>query len=200
MITDRDKNIIRHMEQYKFATLEQLEKIFFRQQKNSYNIARRRMQEIKRAGYVKVERDIQNNRLVYMLNDPKVKMPEQHRLIILDILAQLHVLGMDVHQFEVEKWWPQSKVKSDALAVFALDNGTVKNRYHYFIEAHPSHNPYNLEKYDRLYESGEVQEYLGRNVFPRVLLLADRNPKDIELRHAKVVTANLDAFAAVVLP
>ena len=93
MITNRDRQIILHMEKYKYATIEQLEKIFFREQKNSYNITRRRMAEIRNAGYVKSIRDIESNRLVYIYEDSKTKAPDRHRLIILDVLANLHYQG-----------------------------------------------------------------------------------------------------------
>lgn len=199
MITDRDRKIIRHIEQYKHATLEQIEKIFLRQQKNSYNIARRRMAEIRKAGYVKVDRDTETNRLVFMWNDGKTKMPGTHRLILLDVLANLHYHGFNVQQFEIEKSWMDGEIRSDGFTVFTLED--LKTRYQYFIEVHLSHNPYNLEKYDRLLETTEVQDYLGRNVNPRVLLISDRKP-DIKLKRTSVVSLNtrLDAFASVILP
>lgn len=199
MITDRDRKIIRHIEQYKYATLEQIEKIFFKQQKNSYNIARRRMAEIRKAGYVKVNRDIETNRLVYMWDDGKTKMPGTHRLILLDVLANLHYNGFTVQQFEIEKAWQGGAIRSDAFTVFTLEN--VMNRYQYFIEVHLSNNPHNLEKYDRLLATTEVQDYLGRNINPRVLLVSDRN-HEATLKRTQVVTLNtkLDAFASVILP
>jgi len=199
MITDRDKKIISYLEKYKYATIEQLEKIFFREQKNSYNIARRRMAEIRKAGYVKSVRHIETNKLVYIWNDGRLKIPDRHRLIVLDVLANLHYQGFKVQTFEIEKEWMNGAIRSDAFTVFIFEK--PKNRYQYFIEVHLSNNDCNLEKYDVLYNTGEVQEYLGRNVYPRILLVTDREVK-YKTKHCKVITLNtkLDEFASIVLP
>lgn len=201
MITDRDRRIIRHLEQYKYATLEQLEKIFFREQKNSYNIARRRMARIVDAGYAKVARHAEiNNRLVYMWNSAKVKMPDKHRIIVLDVLANIHDCGFNVKEFIIEKQWMGGKIRSDAFTVFTMEN--VKRRCHYFVEvALANHSP-NIEKYDRLLETNEVFKYLGRNTVPRVLLISDRKHNDLNLKHTSVVQLNtkMDSFATIILP
>lgn len=201
LITDRDKLIILHLEKYKYATIEQLEKIFFRHQKNSYNIARRRMAEIKKAGYAKAVRDIETNKVVYIYNDEKCKTPDRHRIVILDVLADLHYHGFNVQLFEIEKFWQNGKIRSDAFTVFTLENDNAKNRYHYFIEVHFTNHKCNLEKYDELFDTGEVQQYLGRNVYPRIMLVTDRKI-DYDLKHSSVIKLNskLDDFSSIILP
>lgn len=198
MITDRDRSIILHLEKYKYATIEQLESIFFKEQRNSYNLVRRRMAEIRNAGYIKSIRDTETNRVVYIYNDGKVKEPDRHRLLVLDVLANLHK-EYSVQIFEVEKSWKNGDIRSDAFTIFTLEN--VKNRYYYFIEVHLSNNDCNLEKYDTLFDTGEVQKYLGRDVYPRILLITDR---DIEYncRNAKVLKLNtkLEQFSSIILP
>lgn len=199
LITDRDKKIILHLEKYKYATIEQLEKIFFREQKNSYNIARRRMAEIKKAGYAKAVRDIETNKVVYIYDDGKCKPPTRHRLIVLDILANFHQQCFNVKSFEIEKYWNDGEIRSDAFTVFTLEN--AKTRYQYFIEVQLSNHPSNLDKYDSLYETGEVQEYLGRNVYPRILFISDRKTNH-NIKYSKVIQLNtkLDEFASIILP
>lgn len=203
MITDRDRKIILHLEKYKFATIEQLEKIFFKHQKNSYNIARRRMAEIRNAGYAKSVRDIETNKVIYIYDDGKGKLivPDRHRLIVLDVLANLHHQGFNVQKFEIEKVWQDGKIRSDAFTVFTIDNENAKNRYQYFVEVHLSNNECNLEKYDRLYETKEVQDYLGRDVYPRILLVTDR-ASGYGIEHSKIVRLNtkLEEFATIILP
>lgn len=201
LITDRDRKVILHLEKYKYATIEQIEKIFFRENKNSYNIARRRMAEIRKEGYVKSTMNTEINRLVYMYNDGKTKAPDKHRLIVLDVLANLHSNGFNIQEFQVEKFWQNGSIRSDAFTVFTLKNDNAKNRYQYFIEVHLSNNDLNLEKYDTLYETKEVQNYLGRDVFPRILLITDRNI-EYYCNNSKVVKLNtkLDEFVSIALP
>lgn len=199
MITNRDRRIILHLEKYKYATIEHLEKIFFRKPKNSYNIARKRMIEIRKAGYVRVVKNEEINRLVYIYAKENIKPPDKHRLLVLDVLANLHKQNFNVQEFVIEKEWLGGKIKSDAFAVFTLEN--VMNRYQYFVEVHLSNNRLNLDKYDYLFESGEVQKYLGRDIFPRILLITDRN-FEYNYKSSKVVKLNtrLDNFATIILP
>lgn len=200
MITDRDMKIIRYLEQYKYATLEHLQKIFFKHQKNGYNIARRRMAEIKKAGYVKVERHMEiGNRLLFMYNEKGIKLPTRHRLILLDLLANLHYLDFNVREFTIEKRWMDGKIRSDAFLVFTIEN--VKKRRQFFVEVITSNNYHNLEKYDTLLETDEVYKYLGRNVTPKILLISDRDFGDIKLKHTEVIKLNLtlDNLATIIL-
>lgn len=74
MITDRDKEILKYMCEYKYATIKQLEKIFFKEQQYSYNIARRRMDRLVKAGYVNTHKLDTNGKIVYILNDSEEKI------------------------------------------------------------------------------------------------------------------------------
>lgn len=201
LITDRDRLIISHLEKYKYATIDQLQKIFFKQQNNSYNLARRRMAQIIKAGYAASIRDVETNKIIYMYNEKGVKPPLRHRIITLDVLANIHREDFGVVEFEVEKAWMDGKIRSDAFAIFTLITDNVKNRYHYFIEVHLSKNDCNLEKYDKLYETREVQRYLGKDIFPRILLITDMDV-GYNCKNTEVIklNTNLEKFASIILP
>lgn len=191
MITKRDKLIINYMSEYKYATIKQLEKIFFREQQYSYNIARRRMNVLVASGYVRTYKEENSNKIIYILNDKneKINPPNAHRLLVLDVLAEMYYLGMDVKEFIMEKEWMDGKVRSDAFAVCDIQD----RRYRFFVEVHISNNKHNLEKYSKLYDSGEVQEYINSNTYPRVLLVTDRNYKDLnDIENINVVKINTE--------
>jgi hypothetical protein len=137
------------------------------------------------------------NRNVYIFKKDKIKTPSQHRLLILDVLAELKYMGVDVEHFEVEKHWIDDKDKkgvySDAFAIFTMKG----RRYHYFIEVQLSNSGHNLEKYDKLFETGIVQKFYSENGYDkefypkRVLLVSDREyAKDILLKHCQVIQLN----------
>lgn len=198
LITDRDNEIIKHLEEYKYCTIKQIEKTFFRHQDYSYNIASRRLKEIYKAGYIKIYRDEAMNRNVYVLKDDKVKPPSMHRILLLDIFAEMKYSGFDIECFKIEKWWMDGKIKSDAFTIFTVD----KRRYHLFVEVHISNNPYNLEKYDTLYDSGDVQKFLNKDFFPKkILLVSYWQPENTKLNHCKVIHLNpkLDQFPIILL-
>ena len=72
------------------------------------------MAAIRDAGYVKVDRDITINRLVYWYDDKGIKIPSRHRLLVLDVLANLHYMDCNVKMFDIEKEWMNRKIRSDA--------------------------------------------------------------------------------------
>ncbi|HYE12239.1 MAG TPA: hypothetical protein VEF53_18875 [Patescibacteria group bacterium] len=197
MITDRDKQIIRYFEQYKYATIEQLQKIFFKNQQSSYGIARKRLERLKEAGYIKALRDSATNRNIYIWNDEKIKPPSLHRMITLDVLAELYRNDCQIELFQMDKNWCDREIRSDAFAIFVFQN----RRYHLFFEIQLSNHNHNLEKYDTLYETWEVQNYLNKDHFPRIVLVTDKNYSKVELKHTQVILLNtkLEAFSKVLL-
>lgn len=205
-ITDKDYLLIRHLEKYKYGTISHFEKIFYREQQYSYNIVRKRLSEIEKCKYIKKPyTDPESKRNVYIYNDDKIKPPNKHRLIVLDILSEMKYCGFDIEQFEVEKTWCEGKYRSDAFTVFnipdPLEHKKIR-RYHLFIEVQLSNNYHNLEKYDELFKTYDVQKYLNRDFFPnRILLISDKEYPKIELKHAQVIQLDtkLNLFPMILL-
>jgi hypothetical protein len=197
LITDRDVMIVRDwFELYKYSDIRMIEKVFLKGKQYSYNIARKRLLEMLKAGYIKVERNSVTNKNLYTLNEKDIKPPSEHKMIILSVLAEMKYMGFQIEHFEVEKHWVHDKGKmvySDGFVIFTMDN----RRYHYFIEVHRSNNINNLEKYDSLYDSGIVQKWYEENGYnkdfypKRILLISDREfKKEIELKHCQVIQLN----------
>jgi hypothetical protein len=208
LITERDTMIVRQwFEPYKYATKQMIEKAFLKNSIYAYNIATKRLLEMRKEGYITVTRDSRTNKNIYMLNEKEVKPPSEHRLIILNVLAEMMYMGFQIEHFEVEKHWIHEKGKlvySDGFVIFTMDN----RRYHYFIEVHRSNNINNLEKYDGLFDTGVVQKWYeesgyNKDFYPkRILLISDREfKKPIELKHCQVIQLNerLDDFYKVLI-
>ena len=186
LIVERDKLAIKHTERFGFITLEQFQKIFIPDKNCSYQIASRRLLQIRNAGYVNVARDKATNKNVYVYKGNK--LPSAHRIKVLDVYAELIKNGCNVVKFEVEKFWCNGRIRSDGFVIF-----TIKDvRYHFFIEVQLANHYHNLEKYDELYKTGEVQDYLQKDHFPRVLFISDTDYGDINLRYTKVLQLGLD--------
>jgi hypothetical protein len=194
LITDRDKMIVREwFEPYKYATKTMIEKAFLKDRTYAYNIATKRLLEMRKAKYITVDRDLITGKNIYTLVEKDIKPPAEHKLVILNVLAEMKYMGFNIEHFEVEKHWIHDKGKmvySDGFCIFTMDN----RRYHYFIEVHRSNNINNLEKYDMLFDTGVVQKWYedsgySKDFYPkRVLLISDREyKKDIELKHCQVI-------------
>jgi hypothetical protein len=194
LITDRDTLWVREwFELYKYSDIRMIEKVFLKGKQYSYNIARKRLLEMLKAGYIKVDRNPITNKNLYTLNEKDIKPPSEHKMIILSVLAEMKYMNFQIEHAEIEKHWVHDKGKmvySDGFVIFTMDN----RRYHYFIEVHRSNNINNLEKYDSLYDSGVVQKWYedsgySKDFYPkRILLISDREfKKEIELKHCQVI-------------
>lgn len=206
-ITERDNQIIKEWFQpYKFATISMLQKSFFPHQEYGYNICRKRLLEMIKEDYIKAFKDQYSNRNIYVYNQDKIKLPSNHRLILLDLLAEIKYLGFKVERFEIERPWQDGKYRSDALLQFTVDNLNEEEkgkRCYFLVEVMTSNNYHNLEKYDVIFETGEIQAYLckDKNYFPKILLISDRHFSNINLKYAKVlqIDTNLKSLASILL-
>jgi hypothetical protein len=198
MITDRDNTIIKNwFEPYHYATIEQLEKVFFKEQQYSYNICRKRLYEMRKAEFINVYKDIALNKNIYTYNNKKIKPPTYHMLKLLDVLAEMIYLGFNIEYFDHDVSWMNNTVLSDGFIIFTVNN----RRYHFFIELQFSNNSHNLEKYDRLYSSGEVQKFLNKSFFPRILFVTDRQFTNLNVHKTDVITIDtkLKGLASILI-
>jgi hypothetical protein len=207
-MTDRDNAIIKNwFEPYHYATFNMLEKVFLRHQDYSYNIIRKRVSEMIKLDYIKGIKDETNNKTIFIYKQDKIKLPNKHRLLLLQLLADCKYLGFNIERFDIEKQWMEGKIRSDAFLQFTANNlGDEKGkRCYFFVEVQLSNNYHNLEKYDSLFESGECQKFLGKDkdYFPKILLISDRNYSNIKFKHSqcKVYQINeyLDSLASILL-
>jgi hypothetical protein len=204
--TERDTKMVKEwFEIYKYASISMLERTFFPTQEYSYNICRKRLGELLKNDYIKVFKDDYSNRNIYVYNEPKLKMPSAHRLVLLDLLAEMKYLGFNVERFEIEKQWCGGKYRSDAFVQFTVDNpGEGKGvRKYFFVEVMTSNNYHHLEKYDDIFPTGEVQQYLGKDksFMPKILLIADRHFSNIKLKSTEVLQLDtkLKSFASILI-
>jgi hypothetical protein len=197
-LTDRDNLTIKEwFEPFKYASIPQIEKAFFRGRQNSYEIARRRLSNMTENGFLKLYRDEIGNRSIYILKDDKIKPPSPHRMIVLDVLAEMKYCGFGVEYFSIEKQWLDRQIRSDAFTVFTIK----KHRYHFFIEVHTSNNYHRLDKYNTLKDSGEVQKLLNKNLFPRILFISDYKYTDLHIDACEIIQLDtkLNMFPSILV-
>lgn len=206
MIVDRDQEMVKdYFEIYKYATIAQLEKIFFREQDYSYNICRRRLNELVKHDYIKVFKDTETNHNIYVINEKNIKPPSLHRMIVLDVYAELKYQGFKIFNFEIEKQWVGGKYRSDAFIQIGAKNltGDKGKKLYFYLEVMLSNNYHYLDKYDDPQLINEVKEYVKNNAehFPRVLLVNNRESPSIKLKSTSVLQLDtkLNSFASILL-
>lgn len=195
-MTDRDNNIVKHFEKYKYGTVRQIEMIYFPDIYYSRDIARRRLEVLTNSGYLK-KFSQKNQTTVYAINDKKIDRPCQpSRLILLNLYATLIQEGLKVEVFKLEHFFLGGAVRTDAVLAYSF----LDRRYNYLVECNISNHPANLEKYDYLAKYKEAQELLGIDFFPRILFISDR-VNNVKLASTNIVqiTTTLKPFGVMYL-
>lgn len=198
MITQHDREMLRYIEDVGFCTAQQLARIFYRESKQGEGIARRRLKRMIEAGYLKVNKidNRYDNRNLYTFkhNDGKVIKPSMHRILLYDYHALLINVGAEIQYFKVEQQWMNGEVRSDGFCIYTVNS----KPYYDLIEVVASNNVQNIYKYNKVYDSGEIQGITP--VFPRIVVISDQKVsssklyKDIRLIH---LDYNLNPIASL---
>lgn len=173
MITDRDRNIFNHIERFNFATIEHIQKCFFREQKYGYDVARRRLNLLVKHEYLKCSRNYATNQNIYYI-DATYKKPSLHAILLMNYYSELVFNGGNVVQFEKEKEIAGGKVRTDGFCIFEF-NGY---KYYQVIEVHVSHNKLNLNKYEDLEVKNDLLQ-ICNGILPNLVLIDDVMRKSV---------------------
>lgn len=123
MITKRDRDILIWIERYRSITINQCAKIFFTNNKEAYDQARKRLRHLNKEGLIRRYRKDPRSEVVYFM-DKKLKT---HDLKIFDVVAQFIYLGWEIEEFEKEYAFNlrDRKYISDAKIIFTKDNKKI---------------------------------------------------------------------------
>lgn len=122
MLTKRDKQIVRYIEDNGFITISQCCNIWFNDKKYGYDLARKRLQEIERLNYCKsyIDHKIYAPEKIYYIDDKYAK-PSKHTIISMNIYSELIKLGATILYFKREQKWLNGKYRTDAFIVYLMD-------------------------------------------------------------------------------
>jgi hypothetical protein len=194
MITERDRLIYNHIDRYNFATVEQIQKIFFREQKYGYDVARRRLNLLVKNEYLKATRNYATNQNIYYI-DGAYKKISLHSVLLMNYYAELAHNGAEILTFDKEREFSGGKVRTDAFCIFIF-NGY---KYYQVIEVNSSHNKLNINKYEDKEIKTELLS-LCNDVLPNIVLIDDSiKNSTLEVKDMEVIQLdfNLDAFPKV---
>lgn len=164
MLTDRDKKIIKFMEDIGLGlTINQAALMFF-PKKFAYDYARNRLRKLwdNGRGPLKKYTNSYSGELIYYLD----KKPSYHSNAILNIYANFIAAGYKITHFKHEQHWLDGKYKSDAFIKVENDHEIRL----VIVELDHTH-PTEINKYEAIYETNELQQTYGD--FPMVVILSD---------------------------
>ncbi|MDU3548974.1 MAG: hypothetical protein E7F83_16330 [Clostridium sp.] len=161
MITDRDKEVIKCIEEYKAITLRQATELFF---KGNYKGASRRMAQLEEMGVLKSYISKAKKEKVYY-QERKVN---DHRLYIYDYLKELKRLRCDLIDIKIEPEYLKGLIRPDAYVLFRYED----YKYITLLEVDYTHYTSNIKMntlYEKLYSEREnYKDFFG--TFPIVVI------------------------------
>lgn len=170
MLTDKDKDVLRHIETFKFVTIKQVQKLFYNELNHGYDYARKRLNKLVEAKYIKKYKDYSTNQLIFL--DPEAKTrPSYHRVIVLDLYAELVSMGAEFEYFNVEEQWLNGAIRSDSYMIYTYEG----YRYYDAVEVNLNKNKLNMNKYNELLYSSNCER------IPRVVLVDSVKHEEIDI-------------------
>ena len=147
MLTNRDKEILKFIEEYKSITIRQAKYLFF---KKSYEGARRRLAELEKFGLLKSTISKGRSEKVYFFE----KMLSDHDLYKMDYVVSLKKMGFEILKFNTKLSYFNNQLKPDAFVICKKEG----YRYITFLEVDYTHYTNNV-KLNALYEKLAKEEF-----------------------------------------
>lgn len=167
MITERDREIINFIYDIGFITIEQAGKLFFSESKVSYDLARRRLKKIATSSdYIKRFSNTETKQIIYIPKDSKLKKLSKHNILLIDYLAELKGVGVDLEKIEIEKNF--NGVIPDALISFTFGG----YRYYQLLEVQLRHDYVDINRFNKV-----LTDILSvtNNVLPSIVVIQNTN-------------------------
>lgn len=190
MITDRDKEVLKWIEEYKSITLRQSTELFFN---GNYKGASRRMAQLEDMGVLKSYISKAKKEKVYY----QEKKVNDHRLYIYDYLKELKRLGCDLIDIKIEPKYLSGLIRPDAYVLFRYED----YKYITLLEVDYTHYTDNIKMntlYEKLYvERENYKEFFG--TFPIVVIARPTkgiryNSGNFEVIYTDLSYSNLEQF------
>lgn len=171
ILTQRDKKILRYIENHKSITINQCSKIFFSKNKEAYYQARKRLSILYKNKYIKKYRYDYKSETIYYISN---KHLSYHDLKVYDIYADLINLEIKIKSFHAKYKipTPDSKMKYREADAF-IEVEHLGYFYPILLEIDMHHFTTKTKLMD-IYTSNYFQEKyknLGYNIFPTILIL-----------------------------
>lgn len=160
MLVQRDKNILRYLEEYHSITIAQCGQIFFNESIHYYDLARKRLKIIEDMGLIKHYTNRVTKEKVYYIE----KKLSPHDLYLMNFYASLKFHKIEISEFIKECKFQEGKIRADGF--FRFKCGGYERIV--IVEVDMTHST-NIKKYEELYDTKEPQTRYG--AFPLVVII-----------------------------
>lgn len=189
MLTERDREVLTWVEDYKSISVPQATEIFF----NNYESCRRRLKQLQEMKLLKSYKSQLTGEKVYY-QDKKLR---DHDLLVYDFVKEVKKLGGGIRKIKLQPQYLKGMIRPDAYIEFAYK----RNVYFVLLEVDYTHytDITKMQMYEKLYKENSLQnECYG--TFPIVVIsrpsLKDirYNSSNFELVYTDLRFKNLSQF------
>lgn len=153
MITNRDEDMLNWLSEFKLATTNQINSIFY----NNISICNKRLLKLCKDKVVNRIKDPYSKQYIYYTKRPKSLLQLKHYYIRNDFYIKLIQLGCSINNCLVEKKF--GSIIPDLYISFMYQN----KQYTFFVEIERSEQKINVKKYNRFYVC-EYEEFLTQEI------------------------------------
>lgn len=164
VITERDKEIIQFLKDFKVATTTTIADIYFN---SSIRPCQRRLKHLSEHGYIKsYQENIITEKIHYVRKKP---VNLKHALILSEFIAKLKINNIEILKYKVP--YKIDNVIADAFIAIKVNN----QNYIYFVEVENT-KKFDLDKYEKLYYSRTWKDIFP--IFPGIIVISDKQVKN----------------------
>jgi len=160
MLTERDREILKWVEDYKAISVPQATELFFNR---TYESCRRRLKQLEEMELLKSYVSQLTREKIYY-NERKLK---DHDLLVYDFLKIIKRKGASIRKFKIQPQYLKGLIRPDAYIEFIYE----KNLYFIILEVDYTHYTPNskMQLYEKLYKEGTLQKQCY-GTFPIVII------------------------------
>lgn len=160
MLTQRDKDVLKWIENYKAISVPQATQLFFN---NLYDSCRKRLKVLEDMEVLKSYKSKLTNEKVYY-TEKKLK---DHDLLVYDFIKEVKKAGGEIRKIQLQPRYLKQLIRPDAYIEFTLDN----NLYFIILEVDYTHytNMLKMQLYEKLYKQDTLQKQCY-GTFPIILI------------------------------
>ncbi|NFK66481.1 hypothetical protein FDB14_18595 [Clostridium botulinum] len=160
MLTERDRRVLKWIEDYKSISVPQATELFFN---GTYESCRRRLKQLEDMELLKSYISQFNREKVYY-QEKKLK---DHELLVYDFLKVIKKEGAEIKTIKIQPQYLKGLIRPDAYIEFIYEN----NLYFIILEVDYTHYTSNIKMqlYEKLYKEGILQKQCY-STFPIVII------------------------------